>query len=464
MDRFLVQVSRDIGYANITNNRRYQNELWMNKPRDQAHGDVQPGDELVVYCTSNVSGHRQSLAFSTMVKSVSSDRVTFTVEETRLFKSPLKRNEILDLVNRQKLPEVFRKCGQQGFNIVKLDPSEVSQIFPLLGVEENPADNIAGQDPTEESPRSPTLRSEEIQAYSIDDIISDGSFLDESRLKVILDRLRNKKNIILQGPPGTGKTWLAKKLAFALIGKRSDSQVHPLQFHPNLSYEDFVRGWRPNGSGTLDLIDGPFLKVVNDAKRDATNDYVVVIEEINRGNPAQIFGEMLTLLESDKRGSEEALALSYSRDSQERVHIPSNLYVIGTMNVADRSLALVDLALRRRFAFIDLEPIFGEQWREWVKKYHDIDDAFLDMIEGHLVSLNQTIAADIALGPQFRIGHSFVTPTSTTHSDDPNRIDDPNEWFQQVVETEIGPLLEEYWFDDTERARSERSKLLQGIG
>ena len=294
--------------------------------------------------------------------------------------------------------------------------------------------------------------------YSIDDIMADGCFLDRNRLEGMLDRLRSKKNLILQGPPGTGKTWLAKKLAYALIGSRSERRVRPLQFHPNLSYEDFVRGWRPSGDGGLALVDGPFLQTIGDAGKDPSQDYVVVIEEINRGNPAQIFGEILTLLEADKRTQQEALALSYPRHPAERVHIPPNLYVIGTMNVADRSLALVDLALRRRFGFIDLEPVFGDTWRRWVSEQCGIGNAFLADIERRLTALNQTIAEDILLGPQFRVGHSVVTPSGGV------AIDDPVSWFRQVVETEIGPLLDEYWFDQPGKAGEEKDKLLQGLG
>ena len=293
--------------------------------------------------------------------------------------------------------------------------------------------------------------------YTVDDIVNEGCFLERGRLETILDRLRSKRNLILQGPPGTGKTWLAKKLAFALIGSRSERRVRPLQFHPNLSYEDFVRGWRPSGDGRLALVDGPFLRAIEDAAREPSLDFVMVIEEINRGNPAQIFGEMLTLLEADKRNEQEALALSYPRSGTERVYIPPNLFVIGTMNVADRSLALVDLALRRRFGFIDLEPVFGESWRRWVSEQCGMDTVFLSDIERRLTSLNRTIAEDSLLGPHFRVGHSAVTPSSGTV------IESPAEWFRQVVETEIGPLLDEYWFDDSTKARTERDKLLQGL-
>ena len=296
--------------------------------------------------------------------------------------------------------------------------------------------------------------------YSVENIVEEGCFLGRDRLEAILERWRDKKNLILQGPPGTGKTWLTKKLAFALIGSRSPSRVRPSQFHPNLSYEDFVRGWRPSGNEkrTLDLVDGPFLTAVEYAKNEPVRDFVVVIEEINRGNPAQIFGEMLTLLEADKRTPGEALALSYPRHGDERVHIPDNLYVIGTMNVADRSLALVDLALRRRFAFVDLEPVFGELWRSWVSDKCKLDDEFLADVERRMTALNQTISDDALLGPQFRVGHSVVTPSNKTV------IANPVQWFTQVVETEIGPLLDEYWFDAADRARSAKEDLLKGLG
>lgn len=293
--------------------------------------------------------------------------------------------------------------------------------------------------------------------YSVEDIVREGCFLERDRLVTILDRWLAKKNLILQGPPGTGKTWLAKKLAFALIGSRSPSRVRPLQFHPSLSYEDFVRGWRPSGDtgSPLKLMDGPFLTAVEDAGKEPARDIVVVVEEINRGNPAQIFGEMLTLLEADKRTPDEALALSYPRYRDERVHIPANLYVVGTMNIADRSLALVDLALRRRFAFVDLEPIFGERWSRWVSEQSGLNPEFLDSIKQRLTKLNETISKDHLLGPQFRVGHSVVTPSY--------EITDGVQWFTQVVETEIGPLLDEYWFDTPDRARSAKEDLLEGL-
>ena len=438
MERFLVQVNKDGGHPGITENQRYQNHAWMKKSRDRDHREVKAGDELLVYCTENVPTYGATLAYRVTVNGVSQDHIVFELGEPEIFSSPLNRQAVHDLVAQGKLPEEFRRCGRQGFNIIRITPELTEEALSLI-----------------EGRGSGTIEEE---AYSIDDIIAEGCFLERDRLEGILDRLRNKKNLILQGPPGTGKTWLAKKLAFALIGSRSERRVRPLQFHPTLSYEDFVRGWRPGGDGRLTLEDGTFLKAIEDAGKEPSLDFVVVIEEINRGNPAQIFGEMLTLLEADKRTKQEALALSYPRSADERIHIPLNLYVIGTMNVADRSLALVDLALRRRFGFIDLEPVLGDVWRNWVGQQFGIDTAFLADIENRITSLNQTIAEDSLLGPQFRVGHSAVTPSSGT------QIENPGQWFRQVVETEIGPLLDEYWFDDSSKARAEKDKLLQGLG
>ena len=295
------------------------------------------------------------------------------------------------------------------------------------------------------------------EEYSIESIIKDGCFLPKSTLNNMLSRLKNKKNIILQGPPGTGKTWLGKRLAYALIGEKQPAYIKAVQFHPNLSYEDFIKGWRPSGDGKLELCDGPFLEFVKLAQQNPAQKYVVVIEEINRGNPAQIFGEMLTLLEADKRTPSEALELSYRKEGDEPVYIPENLYVVGTMNVADRSLALVDLALRRRFAFINLEPTFGKPWRDWVHTKASIDLAYLEKIEVKLESLNKEIASDDRLGAQFQVGHSYVTPAFDSD------IKDAANWFSQVVETEIFPLLEEYWFDDPKKTLSQKTALLNDL-
>lgn len=294
------------------------------------------------------------------------------------------------------------------------------------------------------------------RSYVVEDIVNEGCFVEKDELQRLLTKLRSKKNLILQGPPGTGKTWLAKRLAYALMGQYDPRQIKAVQFHPSLSYEDFVRGWRPSGDGKLTLVDGAFMQAMQSAA-ESPKPYVVVIEEINRGNPAQIFGDMLTLLEADKRIPSEALELSYKHSPDERVYLPSNLYVIGTMNVADRSLALVDMALRRRFAFVDLKPCFAQPWRNWLTVQCGLDVHFVAEIEQRMTRLNAEIADDPSLGMQFCVGHSFCTPT-------PEQIQgDPKQWFLQVVATEIAPLLDEYWFDALAKSRAAALRLVAGL-
>jgi 5-methylcytosine-specific restriction enzyme B len=299
-------------------------------------------------------------------------------------------------------------------------------------------------------------------SYTIDTIIEEGCFLSKEDLERALCRLKDKKNLILQGPPGTGKTWLAKRLGYALMGSKESkavrSRLRVVQFHPSLSYEDFVRGWRPKNGGSLELVDGVFLSAVQAALSEPDIPHVFIIEEINRGNPAQVFGEMLTLLEDTKRRPEDSLELAYRREEgDDRIHIPPNLYIIGTMNIADRSLALVDLALRRRFAFLTLEPRFEKAWRDWCSNKGGFDNEVIAKIEERIRALNVQIGEERSLGPQYRIGHSYLTPPEGT------KIPHPLLWFRQVVETEITPLLEEYWFDAMDKAQEAKARLLSGI-
>ena len=293
-----------------------------------------------------------------------------------------------------------------------------------------------------------------LPTYDAQAIVDEGCFLPRHRVEDAVALLRRKKNLIIQGPPGTGKTWLAKRLGYALIGSRDPDRLIALQFQPSLSYEDFVRGWRPDGRGGLRLADGAFLEAVQAALAEPARPYVLVIEEINRGNPAQILGELLTLLEDTKRGPAEALRLAYPRSVDERVHVPENLYIVGTMNLADRSLALVDLALRRRFAFLTLAPELGLPWRTWCLA-RGMPMALVVSIAERMSALNAAIAEDRALGPQFRVGHSFVTPTGKG----PETEEGWRRWFSETVETEIAPLLEEYWFDDARKAREQTASL-----
>ena len=298
-------------------------------------------------------------------------------------------------------------------------------------------------------------------SYTTESIADDGCFLPMAFIDQLVERLKSKKNVVIQGPPGTGKTWLAKRLAYALIGskdpKLTRQRLRIIQFHPSYSYEDFICGWRPSGNGTLALLNGVFLQIVEAAKAQPDRPFVLVIEEINRGNPAQIFGEVLTLLEVSKRNRDDAMELAYHTEKHERVYVPKNVHVIGTMNIADRSLALVDLALRRRFAFVDLEPQLNDLWSRWCVDRCGFPVEVVDLMRKKLAALNDEIEGDRSLGPQFRIGHSYITPTV----DSP--VTDPAAWFRDVVRTEIVPLLEEYWFDAPEKAAAAARNLLAGL-
>lgn len=284
-------------------------------------------------------------------------------------------------------------------------------------------------------------------SYTHENILAEGAFLESREIQKLLHRWSEKKNLILQGPPGTGKTWLARKLAYALIGKENDENITTQQFHPSTSYEDFVMGYRPTHDGRLALQYGAFMKAAQRAQEDTGQKHIFIIEEINRGNPAQIFGEMLTLLEADKRNPDNALRLIYSQDDDDPFHLPENFYVIGTMNQADRSLAGLDIALRRRFSFATLAPELGSNWLEFAaKRGHAAPE--LRSIANRITQVNDLIRDDPTLGAPFCIGHSFVTPR--TKITEP-AVDKTQRWFQEIIDTDLEPLLEEYWFDQPEK-------------
>lgn len=258
-------------------------------------------------------------------------------------------------------------------------------------------------------------------------------YLDEEKYYILKNLLLYKKNIILQGPPGVGKTFAAKRLAYSIIGEKNKDRVMTIQFHQNYSYEDFMMGFRPNECG-FELKKGPFYNFCKKAEQDPNNDYFFIIDEINRGNLSKIFGELFMLMENDKRGTE--IKLLYS---DEMFSIPKNLYIIGMMNTADRSLAIIDYALRRRFAFFEFEAAFES---DGFKKYLEEKncDKLYKFIET-VKKLNTDIRNDESLGKNFCIGHSFFC-----FDDD---IDDY--LLKSVVDYEIIPLLNEYWFDENDK-------------
>lgn len=283
-------------------------------------------------------------------------------------------------------------------------------------------------------------------AYSVDQALQT-LFLGREAFQEILDTWMVKRNVILQGPPGVGKSFVAHKLAYALIQSKDRSRVEFIQFHQSYSYEDFVEGFRPFGKGEFKLMQGLFRTFCAKALNDPGNKYVLVIDEINRGNLSKIFGELLLLIEHDKRTEEYALNLTYSAD---RFYVPPNLYLIGVMNTADRSLAMVDYALRRRFSFLSLKPMFGsDRFRLWLSEH--TSELLATIIIQRFRALNEVIEKDSALGPGFSIGHSFFCPDE--------KQQDGEQWYRRIVKTEIEPLINEYWFDKPDRAQELISKL-----
>lgn len=275
-------------------------------------------------------------------------------------------------------------------------------------------------------------------------------FMPEDQFRGIIEALRNKLNVILQGAPGVGKSFCAKQVAFALMGERDESRVSLIQFHQSYGYEDFIQGWRPNTSGGFDLHSGHFYRFCERAMADQNRPYVLIIDEINRGNLSRIFGELMVLLEPDKRGM--PMALTYA--PEQSFFVPSNLHVLGLMNTADRSLAVVDYALRRRFAFLTLEPSFESDKFAETLRAKGVSESLIGKIRERMRALNAEIAGDRAqLGPGFQIGHSFFVPRK--------QVQNEAAWFEGVVRWEILPLLQEYWVDDPDKAEQAGARLLE---
>jgi 5-methylcytosine-specific restriction protein B len=272
-------------------------------------------------------------------------------------------------------------------------------------------------------------------------------FMSKAEYEELKNLLLNHKNMILQGAPGVGKTFISKRLAYAILGKKDESKVRMIQFHQSYSYEDFVEGFRPvPPDGKFELKKGPFYEFCKDAEKDPNNNYFFIIDEINRGNMSKIFGELLSLIESDNRG--QSIKLMYSGEEFE---VPENLYLIGMMNTADRSIAIIDYALRRRFVFRPIQPAFASDGFQKLLATSKTDK--FKLVIDQIIKMNEDISDDQSLGKGYVIGHSYFCQEGMT-----------DQMLLQTIQYQIIPLVEEYWFDNDDLKKKWINNLMTVMG
>ena len=267
----------------------------------------------------------------------------------------------------------------------------------------------------------------------------DKPFINAAQFKKIVSLLKAKKNIILEGAPGVGKTFLARKIAYQLIGYVKDENIEMVQFHQSYSYEDFVQGIRPSEEGGFERRNGIFFDFCCKARRSPDQQFVFIIDEINRGNISKILGELMMLIEADKRKKQYAIKLTYSNEDDERFFVPENVYLIGCMNTADRSLAIVDYALRRRFRFYPIKPEFNEAFIRFLKE-KGISQENAELVVSKVKAANEVISS---IDRGLEIGHSYFCQTEG--------CEDFSIWWSDICEYELFPYLREICFDDEDK-------------
>ena len=378
--------------------------------------DAKAGDMIIGYESNPV---KQIVAIGRISAEQDGEKLFFEKEEG--LTSPIDYATLKECPELENM-EYFR--NQQG-SLFKLTRGEYDFIFDMIR-EENPVTVEAS-----------------IDAYTKSDFL-DEVYMTEKRYENLVAVLRNKKNIILQGAPGVGKTFAARRLAWSMMGEKDDSRIEFVQFHQNYSYEDFMMGYRPVEDG-FELKYGIFYRFCQKAANQPDKDFFFIIDEINRGNMSKIFGELLMLIEKDYRGTKATLAyngLSFS--------VPKNLYIIGMMNTADRSLAMIDYALRRRFSFFEVEPGFDSEG--FIHYQNGLNSETLNDLVSKVKDLNHEISADKSLGKGFCIGHSYFCGRDVC----------TDEWLHSIVDYDILPMLSEYWFDDVNKLQRWEN-ILQGV-
>lgn len=378
--------------------------------------DAKAGDMIIGYESNPV---KQIVAIGRVSAEQDGEKLFF--EKVEGLTSPI------DYATLKECPELERMeyfQNPQG-SLFKLTRGEYDFILDMIR-EENPVSTDAA-----------------IDAYTKSDFL-DEVYMTEKRYENLVAVLRNKKNIILQGAPGVGKTFAARRLAWSMMGEKDDNRIEFVQFHQNYSYEDFMMGYKPVEDG-FELKYGIFYRFCQKAANQPDKEFFFIIDEINRGNMSKIFGELLMLIERDYRGTKATLAyngLSFS--------VPRNLYIIGMMNTADRSLAMIDYALRRRFSFFEVEPGFDSEG--FIHYQNGLNNETLNELISKVKDLNHEIALDKSLGKGFCIGHSYFCGRDVC----------TDEWLHSIVNYDILPMLSEYWFDDPNKLQRWEN-ILQGV-
>ena len=381
--------------------------------------DAQEGQVVICYETNPV---KKITNIATVSKAADGQRIAF--RKIRTLSEPVSLATIKSVPELENLEVLSNSRG----SFFKVTDKEYEAIMCLI--REN-------NDDEQESLDSPS--------YSESDFLNE-VFMAEDVYHELVELLKTKKNVILQGAPGVGKTFCAERLAYSIIGKRDSRRIKTIQFHQSYSYEDFIMGYKPAGE-TFKLRNGVFYNFCIEAANNPEEDYFFIIDEINRGNLSKIFGELLMMIEKDYRGKEVALAYS-----DQGFHVPENLYIIGMMNTADRSLALIDYALRRRFSFFDMKPGFkSEGFKNHIKSAGSVK---LEKVINIITELNDDIRNDDSLGCGFEIGHSYFCGNGGPMTDSHVR---------RVIKYDIIPTIQEYWFDNEKKAKEWSEKLIKAI-
>lgn len=425
------------------------NYWWLvASPKYWTFSDIKVGEQ-VVYTVKNDKGNKRRIPANfeqakvgdivigyeaNPVKSIvalakvskASDGETISFVKTETLSTPV---SWFDFKNSPEIADMEFIRNPNG-SFFRLTEDEYNFLVDLIR-QENPEDD------------NPLLPVDAPELYDDKKFLSE-VFMSESDLRSLKKLLSHKKNIILQGAPGVGKTFSAKRLAYAMMGMTDDSRVKMVQFHQNYSYEDFIMGYKPTASG-FELREGVFYEFCRKAANDPDRDYYFIIDEINRGNLSKIFGELLMLIESGYRGT--TVQLAYRK---EEFAVPDNLYLIGMMNTADRSLAMIDYALRRRFSFFTIHP--GLDTAGFKTEISRHDDTRVEKVVEVIRQLNSAIANDDSLGEGFCIGHSYFCNHDTS-----------TDWIENVVRYDICPMLEEYWFDNNDKRQAAVSRLLDAL-